>query len=143
VPQDDDNITQRNVQFSSLESFIRNATDQTGSSSLRLEMGTFPMADPAWFDFLVEDPDGSLAALWSGTPGISVSQSGGFAVVRVHAGVVTLPVFDMPPVSARASRAEYNLPLDAGQHAIILRHILNGEEVGGMQFILTAQSSPR
>jgi hypothetical protein len=106
-------------------------------------MNSFPTDGSASFDFLVEDPDGSLAFLWQGTPGTVVTRDGAFTVVRVQAGVVTLPVFDMPALSARASRVEYSLPSGAGQHAVVLRHILNDQEVGGMQFVLRAPDLPR
>jgi len=85
IPADDDNVTQRNIQVSELEFFVRNTTGTAAQSEIRLDMGTFPTATSgASFELLVDDPTGALEAAWQGTPGVVLSREGTNVVVTVQ-----------------------------------------------------------
>jgi hypothetical protein len=143
VPAEHDNVTQRNIQVSSLEYFIRNATSAAASSELVLDMGAFPAGTSgASFKFFVDDPNAELDPIWQGTPGVVISRDGSNVVVDVQAGIVTLPAFPMPAVSARASRVEFTLPFDSGPYRVVLTHRLDGVDVGGMIFDLSGPRTP-
>jgi hypothetical protein len=138
-----DNVTQRNIQVSQLEFFIRNDTLVPADAVLHLDMGSFPTGTAdASFRLLIDDPMHELDALWEGTPGTIISREGANIVVDVQAGLVTLPAFAMPALSDRASRVEHRLPFLSGPHHVVLTHVLGGVPVGGMEFILRGPALP-
>jgi hypothetical protein len=131
--RDSDLITQRNVQVSLLEFFIKNVDGAAHSSKLEVDLGTFPLnISGAYFELVIQDTDG-LFGLWSGTPNTTVTQEAGNVVVRFLAGKTTLPAWTLPAVSERFVSVRFGgLPDGSGPYLIAVRHLLDDAAVGGM-----------
>jgi hypothetical protein len=145
IPQDNDNVAQRNVQFEELTFVINNDKSATQSSNIEIDLPDgYPLDKPeTYFDLYVEDTDG-LAGVWQGQdPSVhSVTEDGRtYAVVRAKYGKTTMSGWNMAGPGQRWAKAKFGLPEDTGPFTITVRHFLGGVERGGMIFKVSGPSS--
>lgn len=147
VPNDP-KIAQRNVQFEQLSFFIRNPAGRTQSSVLQLDLDGLPVENPAQaqFDLFLKAP----AATWAGlrtaysaaVPGAVITFEGDLVHIHATKQKITLPAFDMGPVTEIFSTASGSSPADSTAYRVELKQVLDSVQVGGMTFQFLTSKPP-